>query len=212
MSDAPRYTHLRTTDYRVMPWKNGGGTTTEVAVYPAGAGLESFEWRVSVADVGASGPFSTFPGCDRVIVQTDGTPMALSHAGRGEHRLSLLEPYAFDGDWATEGTLEAAAVRDFNVIARRGAARAALTVVHGPGHHVVAASPRVLLLVHALRGDCSVEVGESPVRLETGESVVTDEGAGLRAVVENEAIALVVRVERLALASRAHADHAHARR
>ncbi|TIV74879.1 MAG: HutD family protein, partial [Mesorhizobium sp.] len=29
---------LRAADYRVMPWKNGGGTTTEIAVSPDGAG------------------------------------------------------------------------------------------------------------------------------------------------------------------------------
>ncbi|WP_431460998.1 HutD family protein, partial [Klebsiella pneumoniae] len=30
---------LRAADYRSMPWKNGGGVTTEIAVSPAGAGL-----------------------------------------------------------------------------------------------------------------------------------------------------------------------------
>ena len=40
---------LTAKDYRIMPWKNGGGTTTEIAVFPAGASLETFEWRFSPA-------------------------------------------------------------------------------------------------------------------------------------------------------------------
>ncbi|MEC4600651.1 HutD family protein, partial [Burkholderia vietnamiensis] len=42
------------------PWKNGGGVTREIAAYPPGAALDAFAWRVSVADVGAGGPFSRF--------------------------------------------------------------------------------------------------------------------------------------------------------
>ena len=60
---------LRAPDYRVMPWKNGGGTTTEVAVSPEGAGLDHFDWRISMARVEQDGPFSTFPGIDRTLQQ-----------------------------------------------------------------------------------------------------------------------------------------------
>jgi environmental stress-induced protein Ves len=51
--------HLKHSDYRRMAWKNGKGTTTEIAVHPANAGLAGapFEWRVSIADVPESGPF-----------------------------------------------------------------------------------------------------------------------------------------------------------
>ncbi|MDP1908248.1 MAG: HutD family protein, partial [Hyphomicrobium sp.] len=40
---------LRAKDYRRMPWKNGGGETTEIAISPEGAALDSFDWRVSMA-------------------------------------------------------------------------------------------------------------------------------------------------------------------
>jgi environmental stress-induced protein Ves len=47
-----------------MPWKNGGGETTEIAVFPDGAGLSDFDWRVSMARVDGDGPFSSFPGIE----------------------------------------------------------------------------------------------------------------------------------------------------
>ena len=49
---------LKPADYVRMPWKNGGGQTTEIVVHPAGATLAEFDWRVSIADVDADGPFS----------------------------------------------------------------------------------------------------------------------------------------------------------
>ena len=50
-----------------MPWKNGGGETLELAIAPAGAGLEDFAWRISSARVGAAGPFSACAGVDRSL-------------------------------------------------------------------------------------------------------------------------------------------------
>jgi environmental stress-induced protein Ves len=55
-------------DYRVIPWKNGGGTTTEIFIHPEGAGWDTFEWRAGIADIAQSGPFSSFPGIDRSIL------------------------------------------------------------------------------------------------------------------------------------------------
>jgi uncharacterized protein len=54
---------LQPGDYRRMPWKNGQGTTTEIAVSPKDAGLEgkSFDWRVSIATVEKDCEFSRFP-------------------------------------------------------------------------------------------------------------------------------------------------------
>ncbi|WP_171524369.1 HutD family protein, partial [Acinetobacter baumannii] len=46
---------IRSRDYRRMPWKNGGGETTEIIVQPTGASLDDFDWRFSMARVGSSG-------------------------------------------------------------------------------------------------------------------------------------------------------------
>ena len=53
-----------------MPWKNGGGVTHELWRTPK-AGPE-FDLRISIAEVAANGPFSLFPGVDRIITLLSG--------------------------------------------------------------------------------------------------------------------------------------------
>lgn len=102
-----------------MPWKNGLGTTTEVVRFPANG---EFDWRISIADVATDGPFSKFPGCDRVILTLAGAGMELTHAEpRLFARIGPLEPWSFSGDWNTECALVDGPIRDFNVITRRDA-------------------------------------------------------------------------------------------
>jgi environmental stress-induced protein Ves len=42
-----------------MPWKNGGGVTRELLAWPGGG---DWQVRISVAEIEADGPFSSFPG------------------------------------------------------------------------------------------------------------------------------------------------------
>jgi len=151
--------HLRPADYRVMPWKNGLGTTTEIAIHPPNAGLDAFTWRVSIAYLGASGPFSAFAGYDRTLVQIEGAPMTLSHSGGGEHRLSLLSPYRFAGELDTYGALSAPPARDFNVMVRRDEASADVSVrVLEKGATASVAGDAETWIVHVLRGAADVEI------------------------------------------------------
>ena len=73
---------LRASTYRRMPWKNGGGETTEIAVSPEGAGLDDFAWRISMARVDGDGPFSAFAGVDRTLSILEGEGLRLEIAGR----------------------------------------------------------------------------------------------------------------------------------
>lgn len=103
------------------PWKNGGGTTLELMCSPPGATLADFEWRVSIATVAASGPFSRFPGIDRTIVLLSGAGMHLrSPEGGVDHR--LVEPgvpFSFPGEASIEASLVGGVSRDFNLMTRR---------------------------------------------------------------------------------------------
>jgi environmental stress-induced protein Ves len=115
---------LRPTDYRVMPWRNGGGTTTELVIDPG----ERFRFRASIADVRDSGPFSRFEGYDRHIMIVEGNGMMLACGAHGDIELEPFAPRLFSGDWAVDGILRAGPVRDFNWIVDRSRARSALEV------------------------------------------------------------------------------------
>ena len=129
-------TLLNPTDYRIMPWKNGGGTTTELLIEPPGASLDSgFHWRLSMAEVEVSGPFSRFEGYDRTLLLLAGRGMRLDFQERPSMRLdALLQPLPFRGDWLTSGTLLDGPCQDFNVITRRADCRHRLEVLHLDGH------------------------------------------------------------------------------
>jgi environmental stress-induced protein Ves len=115
-------------DYKHMPWRNGGGTTTEIVVHPEGGGLagERFQYRVSIADVARDGPFSRFEGYDRHIMLLAGAGMTLAGGAQGEIELALFAPRSFSGDWDVHGSLRAGPVRDFNLIVDRASASSSL--------------------------------------------------------------------------------------
>jgi len=122
-----RQIHIETLP--AVPWKNGGGTTRNLAIAPDDAGLDDFHWRVSIADVRQSGRFSVFPGVDRTIVLLEGNGMLL-HADDGT-QFALTTPFAshtFRGETGIEATLVSGATRDFNVMVRRGLAGATVEV------------------------------------------------------------------------------------
>ncbi len=104
-----------------MPWKNGGGVTREIALGPAGAGPEEFLWRLSIAEVATSGPFSVFSGIDRTLTVLEGDGLKLDFAEGDDLVIDVpWRPAAFDGGRACEGRLIGGPVVDFNVMSRRG--------------------------------------------------------------------------------------------
>lgn len=113
------------------PWKNGGGSTREIACWPPGAGMEDFAWRISVATIARDGPFSAFAGVDRQIMLLDGDGVHLQGEGV-DHRLQQRwQPFAFAGDAALGCTLLGGTSTDFNVMARRGQWQAQVAVLDG---------------------------------------------------------------------------------
>ncbi len=161
---------LRPADYRVMPWKNGGGTTTELAVHPHGAGLDDFLWRISIADIAASGPFSTFPGVDRTIMLLVDRAMVLRGDG-GEVALHQYAPHRFAGEAVVDGLLDDGPVRDFNVMARRGRFAATVSVLRAGRHS--AAARRGAVLAYCAEGSATAAIGDNaPVMIERGEAVL----------------------------------------
>ncbi|GAB3527813.1 HutD/Ves family protein [Arthrobacter monumenti] len=109
-------THYSAADFTVMPWKNGGGTTTELARDTAEA---DYGWRLSIADIAGDGQFSTFPGMQRIITVLEGGGMRLTVDGKASRNLLPFDAYPFDGGSGTECVLLEGPIRDFNLIHRQ---------------------------------------------------------------------------------------------
>jgi environmental stress-induced protein Ves len=132
---------LRAAERVAQKWKNGGGVTREVAVSPDGAGFDTLDWRVSIAEVASPGPFSRFEGIDRTLAVLDGR-MRLTFPG---HVLELdadSAPLAFSGEISCEGTPLGGTVTDLNLMTRRGKVRGRMERLSG----AIAASGTTLIV------------------------------------------------------------------
>ena len=117
---------LRANGRKARPWRNGGGTTSDVAVYPEGAGDDDFLWRASIATIASAGPFSTFAGVDRLLLLLEGT-LDLTIDGPGDRRLRPGDPaLAFAGEAAVTAAPLDGPVRVLNSMVRRAAMHAEL--------------------------------------------------------------------------------------
>ncbi len=183
----PQTSLIRWRDQRPTPWKNGGGLTTELLSSPAGA--SDFDWRLSIAEVATAGPFSAYPGIDRVIMLIEGEGMVLHVAGT-QQRLVLREPFAFAGEDQVNCELTAGPTRDLNVMTRRGRAQARVTV-HEETYALPVAADGARLLVIALEDALGVRVAGGELLalsrydvLSTTADVVAGPGAFVTARIE----------------------------
>ena len=158
-----------------MPWKNGGGSATEIAIGPAGASLDAFDWRISMAQVASDGPFSSFPGIDRTLAVIRGDGMELMI---GDQRPVVLgcgtEPLSFPGDTPTTARLLAGEITDLNVMTRRGRF----------GHRVVRVSRPMtcsfdrdnIAIIVAIGGGTEVTLDNDRVTLGPTDAMVIEAG------------------------------------
>jgi uncharacterized protein len=122
---------IRAGEGKTTPWKNGRGSTTEIAISPAGASLDDFDWRVSMARVASDGPFSDFAGIDRTLAVVKGTGLVLMIGKDAPVTLSSgSDPVSFRGDTPTSARLTAGEITDLNVMTRRDRFRHRLTRVY----------------------------------------------------------------------------------
>jgi environmental stress-induced protein Ves len=103
-----------------MSWRNGGGVTHELVRRPEEG---EFDWRLSVAEVAADGPFSSFPGRDRILVLLSDAGMDLHVRGSGAaEAIALRWPFAvhrFPGEATIDATLPDGPTTDLNLMWRR---------------------------------------------------------------------------------------------
>ncbi|WP_244548458.1 HutD/Ves family protein [Bosea vaviloviae] len=168
-----------------MPWKNGGGTTTEIAVHPQGASLDAFDWRISMAHVGGDGPFSSFPGIDRTLAVLRGNGIRLAFSDGETITLDRqTKPFAFAADRAVAGQLVAGPIDDLNVMSRRGGWAHAMRRLTGPGPHALEAHAGLLVLV-AHAGGWAVTAARRTEALAPGDSALLESPGNVELSADN---------------------------
>lgn len=170
-----KITHLTSADYVRQPWRNGGGTTTELA---RDGGTDRWLWRLSVADVDRSGPFSDFTGYRRIIMLLEGSGMSLSFACAPPVVLDRrYRPFAFDGGIRTECMLLDGPVRDMNLIVDDTNVDASLDVrvLECGASWLIESSASALL--HAIAGRFAVAIDAKRVALAPGDTLRIDDAA-----------------------------------
>lgn len=172
------YRKITADQLAVVPWKNGGGVTTEIAMGPARGAGQDWSWRISVAEVGATGAFSVFPGIDRTIAVVDGAGMDLAFEDGCTVPLELNRPVDFDGDAIVTGILRNTAIRDFNVMVDRRYYGATLRIVKGPGDISFETSVGSVAVVHVLDGPCTTRAAGGTHDALNAQETVIYEGKG----------------------------------
>jgi environmental stress-induced protein Ves len=169
---------VRRDTHRVMPWKNGGGTTAEIAIAPEDADLASggFDWRLSLARIERDGPFSAFPGIDRTIMLVEGAGMILT-APHGARMVldRRFVPQDFPGEWAVDCRLRAGPVRDLNLMVNRARVTARWMVLTLDDVSIALPGAAGTLVVHVLDGGATFSGSadlEDAGALATGDTML----------------------------------------
>lgn len=130
-------TLLDPASYLRTPWKNGGGTTVDIA-------FSGDVWRFGRTPIVKAGPFSDYTGFDRVQVLVSGSGLVLE-TPRGEIDVRQpFRPVRFAGETPIVSRLEAGPVEVVNLIGARAHVKIDIAVLDEdrtlllqPGTHIV---------------------------------------------------------------------------
>ena len=127
---------LSSRDFQKMPWKNGGGITTELFRIKSETRPDEFVFRLSQATVNADGPFSLFPNIDRILLILKGEGCVLHLKDREISLTNKFIPVSFAGEESIHCTLKNGEVLDFNVMTNRHWGNSHLEIIETDGRIV----------------------------------------------------------------------------
>ncbi|HVC01457.1 MAG TPA: HutD family protein [Steroidobacteraceae bacterium] len=172
---------IRRSAFTTTRWKNGGGVTHEAVREPAGA--DAYLWRISVAEIAASGPFSDFAGYRRhmLLLQGDGVSLRFSNGERRSLR-QVGDLAEFDGALRTECDLLGGPCADLNLMTARSTVTADARVRRLSEPVVLSARPGETLAIFCMDRALLIEHGTSaPATLGRWDlALVNASGAGIR--------------------------------
>lgn len=96
-----------------MPWKNGGGETLELYKEEL---YGKIQFRISIASVNTSGPFSQFPELNRYLTLLEGDGFQLQFDHKKEVLDQPLQWLSFDGNDNIQCDLISDPCLDFNIM------------------------------------------------------------------------------------------------
>jgi environmental stress-induced protein Ves len=155
--------------FREGRWRNGLGTSWEIAEEPSARLACGFRWRFATALISQNVPFSTYPEVDRIFTLIEGNGLTLDIGGRTIDVASPFVPCRFPGDTPTTCHLTDGPCRALNLFLARGQADADVRLLHDRGKLSAAGN----ILGFALSG--RPRLGE--LQLETGDAAI---GFGLQ--------------------------------
>ncbi len=176
-------THLPASGYTAMPWRNGAGTTHEIAIDDdAGDSAAPFRWRLSMADLAGDGPFSEIADVDRILVLLAGDAVQLTIDGAPPAPLGRHEAIAFPGDVPTSLTMAPGSGRDLNLMWDRTRAAGDVEVLQIGDERSIGAP---IAFAIALGGPAMVAVDGEEHALGEQDALRLD-GGGVLTVVDGE--------------------------
>lgn len=162
-----------------VPWKNGGGMTRMLAARDEG---DKTLWRLSLADIQRDGPFSTFPGLQRVLTIVAGDGIDLSSKD-GTLMARPWQPLPFAGDLELDSTLVGAESQAFNLMFDGARLNAQVSPLIGGGADL----PDATNVIFCGKGQVSVS-GEDD--LTDGQGMVLKGAAKVKA--DGDTVSLVI--------------------
>lgn len=104
---------IEKSNFKLMPWKNGKGVTTQIWLSPEGSefALGQFHFRMSSASIEKNEEFSLFPGMERILIPIGGSGFQLN-----QDVYEKFEIARFSGDEKTICSLLKGTVVDFGII------------------------------------------------------------------------------------------------
>lgn len=173
---------LTSANYKTMPWKNGLGSTIELA-RDAGQDMQQFLWRISMADVSTNGPFSIFPDRQRLLSILEGEGLRLNFVQRGlQQTVKGLDVCAFSGEDVIESVLLDGPVRDFNLIYSAAHFSAQMKKFNGDLTAIELNSGAEIILIYNHAQPITLELDQQYYPLNSGESLKVEKNSDIRLI------------------------------
>lgn len=175
-----------------MRWRNGVGTTAEVAREPQSETDGPFDWRVSLASIDRPGTFSTYPNVDRILMPLGAAAVLLNVAGV-ETLLVPTSQLSFAGDDTVSAQLPDGSALALNLMVRRGGPSGYMTLVSGDEQASLIPTAATVIVI-AITAAVSVQetTGNGVIRLRRLDALRLADPRHL-AVMSGVAVAIAIR-------------------